>query len=619
MSEPSQAVLFDLATLGVVRRAPSPGGFEGLDVYPHVHAVLEQLRADGVRLGVTTAREDATEQQVQQLLQQSGLSSPVDLVVVGSDRFARAVQAMSDTATCVFVGEDRDERSAAREAGLRVAPHARFAAAALRGERLRYVRVTVPVEHAGDDWRQAVAGLDVVPLRVDGDQGTVVDAIATSAAATQLDDLGFEVFRLGGDDEPLTTEVYLLRDDRQTRTGFLVPEGASRAQFSADDESSRILASTRQGLYVALRAGRSVEGYHFEEARHGHTEKLLPDLSLLQSFEEAPARMAPAAEEPPLSEDEQRAFGEITPQRIAADLARYTGTQPVDDHGTYIRSRHIFHADNALGVQALVRDLQAVGDGSFAVRVHPFRHEGRALDNVEAELPGELDELVLVTAHLDSTAASSAGYDPVRDPAPGADDDASGTVGVLAIARAMAALSRIKRPKRTIRFVLFNAEEHGLVGSKAYARDQAALAAPIVAVFQTDMIGYNREAPRTFELHAGFLPSADIQERSRVLAQRIVRAAQQVSPDLPAAQIYLSHGPQQPDPADGRSDHSSFQRVGYPACAATEDFFAGPQPGSGEAEPNPNYHTTADTFVDVDYAADIVRAMGAAAWVTANL
>jgi len=64
---------------------------------------------------------------------------------------------------------------------------------------------------------------------------------------------------------------------------------------------------------------------------------------------------------------------------------------------------------------------------------HPFRHEGRALDNVEAELPGELDELVLVTAHLDSTAAFSAGYDPVRDPAPGADDDASGTVGVLAI------------------------------------------------------------------------------------------------------------------------------------------------------------------------------------------
>jgi bacterial leucyl aminopeptidase len=617
MSEPSQAVLFDLATLGVVKGSPSSGGFERLDAYPHVHEVLEQLTADGVRLGATTAREDVTEQQMQQLLQQSGLSQSVDLIVIGSDRFVRAI---SDAASqCVFVGEDRDERNAAREAGLRVAPHARFAAAALRGERLRYVRVTVPAEHAGDDWRQAVGGLDVVPLRVDGDHGTVVYAIATSTAATQLDDLGFEVFRLGGDDEPLTTEVYLLRDDRQTRTGFLVPEGASNAQFSADDESSRILASTRQGLYVALRAGRSVEGYHFAEARHGHTEKLLPDLSLLQPFAvREPARMAPA-EEPRLSEDEQRAFGEITPQRIAADLARYTGTQPVDDQGTRIRSRHIFHADNAVGVQALVRDLQTVGYGCFKVRVHPFVHEGRALDNVEAELAGqELDELVLVTAHLDSTAAFSAGYDPVRDPAPGADDDGSGMVGVLAIAHTIAALSATKRPKRSIRLVLFNAEEHGLVGSKAYARDQAALAAPIIAVFQTDMIGYNREAPRTFEVHAGFLPSADVQERSRVLAQRIVRTAQQVSPDLPAAQIYLSTGPLERDPAEGRSDHSSFQRVGYPACAATEDFFAGPQPGSAP-EPNPNYHTTSDTFVDVDYAADIVRAVGAAAWVTANL
>jgi len=54
-------------------------------------------------------------------------------------------------------------------------------------------------------------------------------------------------------------------------------------------------------------------------------------------------------------EDEQRAFSEITPQRIAADLARYTGTQPVDDHGTCIRSRHIFHADNAPILEALIK------------------------------------------------------------------------------------------------------------------------------------------------------------------------------------------------------------------------------------------------------------------------
>jgi leucyl aminopeptidase len=61
-------------------------------------------------------------------------------------------------------------------------------------------------------------------------------------------------------------------------------------------------------------------------------------------------------------------------------------------------------------------------------------------------------------------------------------------------------------PRRTIRFVLFNAEEQGLVGSGAYARNQAALGTPIVAVFQMDMIGFDVLPDRTFELHAGFTP-----------------------------------------------------------------------------------------------------------------
>ncbi len=62
--------------------------------------------------------------------------------------------------------------------------------------------------------------------------------------------MGFEVARLGWEDEPLTTDVYLLRDDRQRRTGFLVPEGSSAARFGGDDEASLVLPSTPEGLYV---------------------------------------------------------------------------------------------------------------------------------------------------------------------------------------------------------------------------------------------------------------------------------------------------------------------------------------------------------------------------------
>jgi bacterial leucyl aminopeptidase len=54
------------------------------------------------------------------------------------------------------------------------------------------------------------------------------------------------------------------------------------------------------------------------------------------------------------------------------------------------------------------------------------------------------------------------------------------------------------------------------------------------------------------------------------------------------------------------------------ACLASEDFFAGPGPGAPQADPNPNYHRPADTVVNFDYAADIARAVIAAAWVAAT-
>jgi bacterial leucyl aminopeptidase len=334
---------------------------------------------------------------------------------------------------------------------------------------------------------------------------------------------------------------------------------------------------------------------------------------------------------PTLSQEEIETFHrEITPQSIAADVDRYSGKRPAEDaDGTTIKSRHIQHEHNALAVVALALDLEEIGGGDFSVRLHRFTElteEGSYyLDNVEAELVGsELREMVLITAHLDSTAANSTfngrQYDPKADPAPGGDDDGSGIASVLAAARAIKKLSAIKRPKRTIRFVLFNAEEVGLVGSGEYARDQRALRAPIVAVYQMDMMGYSREAPRTYEIHAG-ADSKDVQDRSLVLAERIGSLSEEVSPNLPAPQIYLNQGlaQQDKDPAYNRSDQHSFHLVRYAACAATEDFFAGPRPDSPQSEGNPNYHQTSDTFVDPEYTADIARAVAAAAWATANL
>jgi leucyl aminopeptidase len=605
-----------------------------LNVYPQVPAVLQELRDSGVRLGIVSNIGQETEEDVRRLLEGARLYDFFEpsLLIYGEkdspEIFRRAAERAGHSATperCLYVGEDRDERSYALEAGFRVAPHPRLALEVLNGKHLRYIRVTVPAEYrSSGGWREALLSLPVVPIHVTGENGATVYAIATSGAASRLDDLGFEVLRLGGEDLPLATEVYFLRDDRQTRTGFLAEEGESSRFFDRDEESWMVLASSEGGLYVALPAGRSVEQYHFQETLHGHNLKLMPGVVLLEPAEVA--QTANLLSAPPvesvLSQEEIEALRrEITPEAIAADVDRYGGKRPVDDAGGItIESRHIQHEHNALAVAALLLDLEGIGGEDFSVALHRFTHEGRTLDNVEAELVGsELEEIVLITAHLDSTASRTAGYDPKKDDAPGADDDGSGTVAVVAAARAIKRLSALKQPKRTIRFVLFNAEEHGLVGSKAYASNEAALAAPIVGVYQMDMIGYNEEPPRTYEIHTGIRNHPDVEKESLVLAERIGRLAEHVSPNLPAPQIYDSKGPEENgDPAERRSDHFSFQVVGYSACLASEDLFPGVNiPGTSDS--NPNYHRVTDTDVDTEYAADIARAAAAAAWATANL
>jgi Zn-dependent M28 family amino/carboxypeptidase len=310
--------------------------------------------------------------------------------------------------------------------------------------------------------------------------------------------------------------------------------------------------------------------------------------------------------------------------RIAAGemrdaVERYSGSRPLDgSNAAKVTSRHIRHADNGRVVTQLTADLEAAGQGRLQVRLHRFTHAGLPLFNVEAELAGDSPELVLITAHLDSTAAEHEPYDPAADPAPGADDDASGVAAVLTIAKRFATLAATAPPARTVRFILFNAEEQGLIGSQAYARRAKSRGEAIVAVWQMDMIGFNKLAPRSWEVHAGFEGAPAVEARSRRLAELLRDIAPRVSPDLPEAQIYDSATAPEGDPAAGRSDHAPFQAQGYAACVVSEDFFVGPGTDGPLPEDNPNYHRPGDTFIDDVYAADIARASGLARWRTAS-
>lgn len=231
----------------------------------------------------------------------------------------------------------------------------------------------------------------------------------------------------------------------------------------------------------------------------------------------------------------------------------------------------------------------------------PWWLKDRPLQGLEAQL-------VIVCCHMDSTANMEAVYESSIDPAPGADDNGSGIAATLAIARY---LSQFRgRLPNTVRFCFFNAEEEGLHGSDAYASYLKDKGAQIKAVINLDMMGYNNDEQRLFEIHAGhYTPS--IRDFCLPIANLIKQWAENLG-KLGSAQIYKGTkvgGPEDydRDVFDGairRSDHFSFQHRGYPACHISEDFFAN-IPIEPNKDPNPNYHTFKDKIVDNAFGSDL--------------
>ncbi len=104
--------------------------------------------------------------------------------------------------------------------------------------------------------------------------------------------------------------------------------------------------------------------------------------------------------------------------------------------------------------------------------------------------PELADEVVIVCAHYDHDGADG---DRIYN---GADDDGSGTVGVLEIAEAYAlAAAAGQRPRRSVLFAAWNSEEVGLLGAWAYTENPLFPLDRTAAALNMDMIGRNEEVP----------------------------------------------------------------------------------------------------------------------------
>jgi hypothetical protein len=269
-------------------------------------------------------------------------------------------------------------------------------------------------------------------------------------------------------------------------------------------------------------------------------------------------------------------------QVISTTVYSYTGglsgEWPVEIAGSpyTITTRH-----TASG-EPLQKATQLVGEHLSGLGLDVEYHTWNASypPNVIGELTGELypDEIVIICGHLDDM--------PSGPLAPGADDNASGSVATLVAADI---LTRY-RWAYTLRFALWTGEEQGLLGSAAYAQRAYNVGENIVGVLNLDMIAWNT---------LGSSPDIDIHANSSIPAT--LDLANLFADVVDAYDLDLV--PQIVSNGTGASDHASFWDYGYTAILGIEDYY-------GTNDFNPNYHTTDDLLVhlNIPYFTDFVKA-----------
>jgi Zn-dependent M28 family amino/carboxypeptidase len=176
----------------------------------------------------------------------------------------------------------------------------------------------------------------------------------------------------------------------------------------------------------------------------------------------------------------------------------------------------------------------------------------------------------------------------------GADDNASVSVAMLAVARAFVA----QPAPRPILFVWHGAEERGLLGSRWYVNHPTVPHSEIVAVLNGDMIGRN-------DPDSAALLGAQPPHRN---SMALVDAALKVNAELTHFKLdTIWDRPTHPEGWYFRSDHLPYARAGIPAIEFSTLL-------------HPDYHTPRDepSRIDISKLARMTRWMYATGWVVAN-
>jgi len=183
------------------------------------------------------------------------------------------------------------------------------------------------------------------------------------------------------------------------------------------------------------------------------------------------------------------------------------------------------------------------------------------LGYLEGSDPVLKKEVLILTGHYDHIGLETDpnAKDKVNN---GADDDGSGTTGVLLMAKAFTDAKKAgKGPKRSILFMTVVGEEKGLWGSEWYSEHPVFPVANTIADLNTDMIG------RTGEEYLGKPDSANYiySVGSRMLSSDLANLSEQVNATYTKMKLdYKYDDPKDPEQIYYRSDHYNFAKLGIP-------------------------------------------------------
>jgi hypothetical protein len=227
-------------------------------------------------------------------------------------------------------------------------------------------------------------------------------------------------------------------------------------------------------------------------------------------------------------------------------------------------------------------------DVEYDVFPHEVLTQGHyQMRNVVATLPGKGDnhKVFIISSHYDSVASKSTNWQLNWKtlPAPGADDNASGTAAVLEAARILSQYEF----NSTIRFITFSGEELGLHGSKHYANKMWENKEEIAGVLDFDMIAYDPDTP-DIDIVANL--GSEWLAEAMLSVQKTYNIGPLVLRKIVNSDIWYS-------------DHSPFWQNGYNAILGIENY------DLSSPEFYPYMHTENDTIdkLNIDMMANMCQ------------